>query len=30
MKAALREHLLKKPTLYQKEMVAFLKEKFGI
>ena len=30
MKAALREHLLEKPTLYQEEMVAFLEEKFGI
>jgi len=30
MKAALQEQLLEKPTLYQEEMVAFLKEKFGV
>jgi transposase len=30
MKAALREHLLEKPTLYQEDMVTFLEEKFGV
>lgn len=30
MKAALQEQLLQKPTLYQEEMVTFLKEKFGV
>jgi len=30
MKAALREHLLEKPTLYEEEMVAFLKEMFKV
>ncbi|GAB7336899.1 hypothetical protein MBLNU13_g01178t1, partial [Cladosporium sp. NU13] len=30
MKAALQEQLLEKPTLYQEEMVAFLKEEFGV
>lgn len=30
MKAALWEYLVEKPTLYQEEMVVFLKEKFGV
>lgn len=30
MKAALRDHLLENPTLYQEEMVAFLRDHFGV